>query len=232
MGIPSRGKETPETFTMRSIKVKKLHEDQTLDYENSGQSQVARDEYPLFYLYLEFDPPGLFTGRSGDHDRWRPAALLNESEMRKYTPNDKDGFRLAPISMAIFCALLAKIGHAFAVAELGLDAFHPVLTPFIRAESVRILKWIGGESEPSETSTAFHEIGLSAEIIEGLTYVVVRLRLFSFLGTPWYKVVVGQLQSVFDKVSLLKQPIHRIDIETPIPAWDFKPVHLDAWRRG
>jgi len=46
-------------------------------------------------------------------------ARINEEEFRKYAPGDKDGFRIAPMNPDAYARMLAKIAHAYAVAELG-----------------------------------------------------------------------------------------------------------------
>jgi hypothetical protein len=224
IGAPSRGKEPRDEFLLRSIKVQKFKTDGTIDYEKAGITALAASEYPLFYMAYKFYPPAILIGRAVADDDYDGFCLINQVEVRKYIPSDKTGFRLAPGTWQAFCALLAKIAHAYAVAELGMKAFRPALTGFIRGANLRIFEWIGGQIEVPPKTNSLHEIGLRMEVANGRHYAVVGLRLFSCLGAPQYDIVVGELQPSFDQFALLQKPLYTIDIKAPIPTGELVPL--------
>ena len=129
---------------------------------------------------------------------------INEDEFRKFAPNDGDGFRIAPMNPDAYSRMLAKIAHSYAIAELGEAAFNPVLRNFIRGQPMQALQWIGGDTE----SPHLHSIQWSAQTANGHHYLIVSLRLFSFMGSPQYHIVVGELSCPLDKLPFLQQPLN------------------------
>ena len=93
----------------------------------------------------------------------------------------------------MLCRMLAKIGHSFAVAELGERKFRPLLCDLIRKGEIAALNLIGGapEWQGQRKSKALHEIGLGYQHHNGKTYVVAKIRLFAAHDGPAYYVVVG-----------------------------------------
>ncbi len=53
---------------------------------------------------------------------------------------------------------------------------------------------------------------------------MVGLRLFSFMGSPRYHIVVGELSRALDQLPFLKQPLYTIDVKAPLPLGDLVPV--------
>ena len=97
-------------------------------------------------------------------------------------------FGLPSLDTDALCRVLAKIAHSYAVAELGLGGFTPLLREFIRGEGGDRFRYVGGEFKPGAPGAGLHEIGFE----QGVTgYLVVRIRLFASLGAPVYRVVVG-----------------------------------------
>jgi len=91
-----------------------------------------------------------------------------------------------------FCLMLAKIAHAFAVAELGLDGFHPFLPDLIRARDLsNRARFIGGGRGDEPASEALHELNFDTTVSSNRNVIAVRVRLLGNLGTPTYHVAVG-----------------------------------------
>jgi hypothetical protein len=95
-----------------------------------------------------------------------------------------------PIS---FARLIAKIGYGYAVAQLGLDAFAPLVLDDILGDGATVGTWVGC---PDET-------GFDSPIPEGHAcqvsigddgFVRSSIRLFAEHGTPEYLAVVGRLR--------------------------------------
>src|SRR5262249_16413112 len=91
--------------------------------------------------------------------------------------------------------LLAKIGYACAVAELGIDAFSPYLLGIIRGGDECLLHHVGGSAlEIAPVGEDLHEIELLAPgTLAPHNLVVVKIRLFAnYAGMPTHYVVVGE----------------------------------------
>jgi hypothetical protein len=94
--------------------------------------------------------------------------------------------------------LLAKIGYAYAVAELGLGVFRPYILGIIRGQDVSLLRHVVGSAVVSETAPGddLHEIALLAPgELGAANLVVVRIRLFAnHAGMATHYIVVGERQ--------------------------------------
>lgn len=101
-------------------------------------------------------------------------------------------YQFGPIDVSTFNRFLAKIAHSYASSIIGAKAFEPFLQELIIDGSIPNSYMIGCEEEEPEAPYLF-EIGLSnCHLWHGQECYVVRIRLFSFLGTPTYIVVVGE----------------------------------------
>jgi hypothetical protein len=228
IGAPTRGKEKPEKFLLRRMRVTKRHESGMIDYEPLGESSLSPSEFPLFYMAFKFPPPAVLIGRNLDadvnYDIW---VKLNEDDMKKHAGGDQHGFRLAPGEPVAFSRLLAKIAHSYAVAELGEHAFQPRLKKIIRKEPrslTKILNWVGGDLEIPYAQPVLHSLQLERRQIGPIHYVVVNIRLFCFMGSPQYRVVVGELIRPEIERPSLNQPPYNIEVRNmPIPPPPYPP---------
>lgn len=231
LGAPA--KEAPKDFELKRIAVTAVDGHQITAYDKLSAEKLHPDLYPAFFYTFKFHPPSILTGIAHDLMDHGLFALVDEKTIAQHALGDKQGFRLGPAKVPAFCAMLAKIAHAYAAAELGLGAFHAELTTFIRALApFNLFHWIGGEMEPPPATDAFHEIGIRLVRSYGSDYVVVRLRLFAYLGTPLYDVVVGRLEPSFNDFSLFERPLYRIDIEPPFPLTHLVPKGFNMPRTG
>ena len=101
-------------------------------------------------------------------------------------------FTLFPIGE--FFQMLAKIGHAYAVAEIGFSHFSPLLVDLILGRDDHLGHHIGTETEnPGSKTTKLHTLALmSARDANGDELIVVNVGLFARLSAPPYHVVVGR----------------------------------------
>ena len=103
-----------------------------------------------------------------------------------------------------FCRQLAQIGHAFAAAEIGLDAFQPWLVPLIMDQSKEMgneLLFIGNAS-PHEALSS--KIALDVVKSHGVSFIVCRFTMPD-LGWrfPTYQIVCGTVaDDRFDGLSM------------------------------
>ncbi len=90
--------------------------------------------------------------------------------------------------------MLAKIAHAYAVAELGTKGFNAVLQPIILGVDTRHLAYyIGGSREIPPPILCHYNLSLSVSpSATGQEFYEVAIRLLSDIqGMPMYRVVVG-----------------------------------------
>lgn len=89
-----------------------------------------------------------------------------------------------------FCKLLAKIAHAYAIAELGFESVKSVVAPFIVTETLdHCLHYIGSQDSDEPPTDQLHELEVAQRLSDSL--LIVKIRLLAKLGTPTYYVVVG-----------------------------------------
>jgi len=53
---------------------------------------------------------------------------------------------------------------------------------------------------------------------------MVSLRLFSFMGSPRYHIIVGELTRPLNKLPFLQQPLYTIDVKTTLPLGELVPL--------
>jgi len=106
-----------------------------------------------------------------------------------------------------FARLLAKIAHAYAVAEFGLGAFDSFLPPLILGNSLKLPDFVGGVASPTPNGGWFlgeHgtkvesliEHSLNCEVVRAAdqsTYLTVVIQLLQSYA-PKYRVVVAGAQ--------------------------------------
>lgn len=97
------------------------------------------------------------------------------------------------LDLYVFCRMLVKIGHAYAIAKLGMGSFAPLLPRVILDEdrdSATAVPFVGG-MPPSPPESALHTLDQGTTVVAGITFVVVQIRLFAQFGAPTYVVTVG-----------------------------------------
>jgi hypothetical protein len=109
-----------------------------------------------------------------------------------------------PIHITPFTRMLAKIAHSYAVAELGVDAFEPLLPPLILGQSLDLPDHVGGTKDLSTiTKVAVGYDGiiqfaihhhlelLHTPAVDGQKYLTCRIEFLNKL-LPDYLVVVAK----------------------------------------
>jgi hypothetical protein len=161
--------------------------------------RVPLPEHPALLMMFDFDPPGLFLDTPITEGpfvgRWVARSIT--ADLRKRldrigrTVNfvQRDGF-----IAAIFGRMLAKIAHSYAIAELGIGGFKPLLNDLIlERPPLHEAQFVGGCLIPEPPTTERYEIGLKISYrLDGRGFWVVRVRLFADLDMPVYYVVAGE----------------------------------------
>jgi len=191
-----RRKERPKTLSLR-VKV-------TADADWSYM-EVDRDVYPFFILFpfLEIPDELARVMREGDRGAkvqtlWIRGASFRDgitAHLERLTAalNVREIMPTATVSAPDFFRLLAKIAHAFAVAESGLEAFDPFLIPMIcDADTSNAVQYVGGMRQEEPASSRLHELAMMQWNGPLQEIVTVKVRLLAVLGTPTYFVAVGK----------------------------------------
>lgn len=169
---------------------------------------VDRNICPFLVLFPILGPPDEVTGIRTETDRgakartfWIRAASFSDG----ITPGDPMGYLAdlcqklniasvkptATFAVPEFFRMLAKIAHAYTVAELGLGSFTPFLLPAIlRNDLDDSVQYIGGSTSETPASRLTHEISHALHVRRP-ELVLVRIRLFAALDTPTYLVAAG-----------------------------------------
>jgi hypothetical protein len=125
-----------------------------------------------------------------------------------------------------FARFIAKVGHAYAVAELGVSAFSHGVTDLILGKDRNIFYRVGGlfELQPIRGESN-HWFDLEFKSINSrAVHVVVGIRMFAMIEGPYYHVVVGEIN--------LDNPIHVSNLEQHISNGKIVQEALDFTRIG
>ena len=103
---------------------------------------------------------------------------------------------LGDIDRTKYLRALAKTGHAFACANIGHDAFEPLLIDVILCRSDDVSYYVGDLlAEQMPTSSGDHSLRIFMGVPEAgpiAGYVVVSLQLYPALSSPSHIIVVGK----------------------------------------
>jgi hypothetical protein len=100
----------------------------------------------------------------------------------------------APLHGTKFALLIAKIAHSYATAECINDPdFSPLLAGLVRKDAgfFPLPYLVGGDPELLPPTDNLHEIQLLRRKTAKRSLLIVRVRLFAFLGTPTYYAVAS-----------------------------------------
>jgi hypothetical protein len=158
--------------------------------------QLPAKRVPRYWLaYITETSPGIIVGRKPDEPArgaaywmWdtQDLAALSDLGNQITLRGAGDGRDLA--------RFLAKIAHAMAVAEYGLDAFEPWLPNFILgSDNCTLHYYVAGHENKKADGKGIHLISLGTWGNDGLR-IGARIRLFCKWGTPDYEIAVGKFK--------------------------------------
>jgi hypothetical protein len=186
-------------FPSRNKKKRAAKAYQKIGLNNGSEMNIPLADYATPVCLYKFGPARILTGLppGTDHLRWTVCILTDHEEQmamqRKYPEWDRrHGFKAQPYP---FARLIAKIGYAYAVAELGPDAFRPLVTDIILGKSEDYFFTVGGSFDILEAIPGGdHVTDISLMFVSAeKAHVRVEVRLFSQISAPGYHVVVGEI---------------------------------------
>jgi hypothetical protein len=144
-----------------------------------------------------WQPPRILTGQlaTSTVDQW--SYISNPDAVKQFPEGTRVG--VIEFNERPYAKMLAKIAHAFACADSGVDSFEPLLPGFILGTDETDSHYFVGcfvRDLPPEAD-ALHRVHLeTAELGDGRRYLVANMRLFAKFGAPQYHVVVGKLPGI------------------------------------
>jgi len=158
---------------------------------------IPTKDHPGVLFLLSFGPPGIVVGKeklapfSGGlffcyvtddtqerTERLKQAGLAGVKQYRE-------------INVWLFGRLLAKTAHATAVLFLGTDQFQPVLKDLILSGGDELPYYVGCVKDVTPPGPRY-DVHVTLTKIDNKRFVVVFFKLFGYLNTPAYAVVVGE----------------------------------------
>ena len=147
---------------------------------------------PVILFFAQLGAPGILIGRPINIADMRGAWVKHLNADAVLAPRGFQSFASPVLDTYKFSQFLAKIAHGFVVDSFG-DSFTPLLRELIRNKHPTNQRYdlVGGTSDSEGPSDNLHELGAEWRPAKGITYAVVRIRLFANLGAPTYLVVAG-----------------------------------------
>jgi len=174
----------------------------TIEAETTTVADVSIDDYPTALVLPTFNNPQLLIEAlpnelsSTDrnlyglwHSHHKSADSLQKLIQKIPQPTKAI---LAEGSWIWFARMFAKIGHAYAVAEFGIDAFEPMLTDLIRERTEDFNGLIGNDLDVPDPVAANAQLWLRDSNVRGDRLVIASIQIFCQVRTPIYHVVVGK----------------------------------------
>lgn len=157
---------------------------------------ITADTLPLVCIGYRFHAPELLRGKQPSNQfEGALIARFVEQEIKQLAPSGKERLKFATVNDLTFSRMLAKIAHAYAMAELGAQAFRPLLPAIILGHSSQAPFLIGGDESPMSLEpqpSILHHLYFQNCRTGGVFYTLVAVRLFACMGMPRYHVVVGE----------------------------------------
>ena len=166
--------------------------------QKAGRHVLTKRHPRLFIMPVFREMPGIVMGKPPttevhvDYQIFWERSASQEKRMKEVMERNLPA--TVHFNMTVFMKMVAKIAHGFAVGEIGIENFKPVLTPFIlgNEDHLELGPWfIGLSNFPLEAGTAHHQLAWGVQQWEHHWLAVVRVRLLSQFPTQAYNVVAG-----------------------------------------
>lgn len=156
---------------------------------------VPRSEFPTWLWMFNLSAPGILRDDPSGNilaEGYTLIPIADDIIEKVRRVGAGEAVSTMPINPGLLCRFLAKVAHAYAVAEYGIDGFRPLLPNLILGDLSQAGYLVGGQRAPrGDTKNALHYVGARFEKNNGDELAVVSVHLFAFLGTPVYQVAAG-----------------------------------------
>lgn len=151
--------------------------------------RVPAMKFPAMCIGAQLPSPEILTkSRSGPG---RAVLFSFDGELESFTRNITGNMMVGKLPLQPLYKLIAKIAHAYAVSQVGVDSFSHFMPDLILGRSTRYRHYIGGDADYKvERVARLHT--LACRKIEGTRLLFVTITLFAFAGLPRYHAVVGE----------------------------------------
>lgn len=164
---------------------------------HSWKQKVSLQDHPGMVRFVIFDPPGRVAGRPPVQEtysfRLTTARIFPDIDQR-LARLGADGFEdIVNVNAMSLARVIAKIAHAFAIAELGVDAFEKTyLNDLISDGTPDWTYWVGGYDRGRDVcAREIHEL----RFLQRGDELSVIVHLFvPYCSRDAYEVIVGQLR--------------------------------------
>lgn len=180
----------------RRKKNKRTHLPIEVDTDTGMETrQIPVADHPGMLCTFAYDLPTILLGAPPvDTIAGRPTMKPLSEDFRERVI--KQGGKGVKIPMnhdaEMFARMLAKIGYCYAVSELGLGAFTPLVMNLINGvRPMYASHYVGSEMGDVRPNDQPHTLGLLQHICGRERFITARVWLFSALGMPAHYVVVG-----------------------------------------
>lgn len=169
--------------------------------------KVPVEEFPALLLSLVYPLPGILLNQAPE-DKPLTGGIYSAEIMDGFGERlnrIRTKYRASRISIMGFDPtkrhgdegdvgrMLAKIAHAYAVAELGFGNFKPLLTNIIRGiRPYNLPYFIGSAMGKAPPHSDLHHIEIDQGGLGVGRFIVIKVRLFANRDTPTHYVVVGE----------------------------------------
>ncbi len=176
----------------------------SLGSRTGGHIKVPATEYTAPVPLYNFDTARILSGVHPipNSHAWTVSVLSDgdeEERLQKRYPlwNGVHTFRTEPYRFARF---IAKISYAYAVAEVGLHCFRPLVRDIILGKSDDYFHFVGSAPQDPPPSGwppgGQHHFAITIRFMQDyIGLVVVDFKLFAEAGTPVYHAVVGEIDA-------------------------------------
>lgn len=160
--------------------------------------KVTLDKHPGIIQFAMFDPPGRVAGRPKIQETFNvrliEALIFDDWQARLARLGADTATDRVTLNSLALARMLAKIGHSFAIAELGLEAFEEAyVTHLVRGEDAPDWNyWVGGiPMTQSDSDTSLHKLRF---LRRGDELSVIAHLFAPYCPRDAYEVIVGRLR--------------------------------------
>lgn len=202
-GAPTRNKkDRPKVIRLPLVE----YDEQGRVLRDLGVREIPIADGPLILNLWQSPPPKILGEKidpaNAQGREWRYVEASRADPILRQASEElgveRVGIKLSPVNRLHYLRSLAKTAHAYAVSQLGLDAFDPFLTDIILNRSDDVEQFVG---DMPGVASLEGPTGHSFKITLGETpedlgaaggLIVVFMQLWADLGSPPHLIVVGR----------------------------------------